>query len=177
VLFQGTLRANLRYACPTATLDDLNHAASIACLTEVVERFPRGWDTQLGPMGAGLSGGERQRVAIGRAVLQRRPILVLDEAFSALDNVTERQLLSRLERWADGRILIVVSHRLATAQWADRVVVLRRGQVVEDASHETLYREGTHYSALWHSHEHELFGDSPGKSERKPLGAASCHGM
>jgi ABC-type multidrug transport system fused ATPase/permease subunit len=155
VLFQGTLRANLRYARPGATLDELNHAAWIASLTEVIDRLPHGWDTELGAMGAGLSGGERQRVAIARAVLQERPIFVLDEAFSALDGAAERRLLSRLENWAAGRILILVSHRLATAQWGDRVVVLRRGQIVEDASHEALDREGTHYRTLWRDRDTE----------------------
>jgi ABC-type multidrug transport system fused ATPase/permease subunit len=149
VLFQGTLRANLRYGCPTATPEEIKHAAWIACLTEVVDRLPKGWETELGRMGAGLSGGERQRVAIARALLQRRPILILDEAFSALDSAAERRLLSRLSAWSTGRILILVSHRLAAAQWADRVVVIRQGQVVEDASHEVLYRAGTYYNALW----------------------------
>jgi len=151
VLFHGTLRENLQYARPSATLDELNHAAWIACLTEVVERLPQGWDTTLGSMGAGLSGGERQRVAIARAVLQQRPILILDEALSALDAAAERRLLSRLEDWARGRIVILVSHRLTTAKWGDRVIMFRRGQVVEDASHQALFRADTHYSALWRS--------------------------
>jgi ABC-type multidrug transport system fused ATPase/permease subunit len=149
VLFQGTLRANLRYGCQTATPEDIEHAAWVACLTDVVEHLPRGWDTELGPMGSGLSGGERQRVAIARALLQRRPILILDEASSALDGATEQRLLSRLEAWSADRIVIVVSHRLAAARWADRVVVLYQGEVVEDGCHDLLFRSGTHYGALW----------------------------
>jgi ABC-type multidrug transport system fused ATPase/permease subunit len=152
VLFQGTLRANLRYACPTATAEDIDEAVWGACLSEVVERLPQGLDTQLGPRGGALSGGEKQRVAIARALLQRRPILILDEAFSALDAATERRLLSRLEGWAQRRIVILVSHRLGAARWADRVVVVRQGRVVEDAPHEVLYRDGTHYRALWRPH-------------------------
>jgi subfamily B ATP-binding cassette protein MsbA len=156
VLFQGTLRANVRHGCPAASPDEIAEAARIACFTEVVERLHHGWDTELGRMGAGLSGGERQRLAIARALLQRRPILILDEAFSALDSAAERRLLSRLEGWAKGRILILVSHRLAAAQWADRVIVLRGGQVVEDASHDLLYRDGTYYSALWRCRDQEV---------------------
>ena len=100
-------------------------------------------------MGVGLSGGEKQRVAITRALLQRRPILILDEATSALDAPTEHRILSRLERWCTGRIVIIVSHRLSAARWATRVVVMHRGEIVEDGTHDTLYRPGTHYHALW----------------------------
>lgn len=134
VLFQGTLRQNLRHGRAAASAEDIERAAWVACLDEVVARLPAGWDTELGVLGAGLSGGERQRVAIARALLQRRPILILDEATSALDSATETRLLSRLEEWAEDRIVIVVSHRLAPARWADRVVVLSRGEVVEDAT-------------------------------------------
>jgi ABC-type multidrug transport system fused ATPase/permease subunit len=149
VLFQGTLRQNLRYAAPTCGPEEIAEAAWIACLTEVVDRLPHGWDTELGPMGVGLSGGEKQRLAIARALLQRRPILILDEASSALDGPTESRLLSRLESWSAGRLVIVVSHRLAAARWADRVLVLHRGEVVEEGCHRTLARPGTRYAALW----------------------------
>jgi putative ABC transport system ATP-binding protein len=96
-----------------------------------------------------LSGGEKQRVAIARALVQARPILVLDEATSALDHGTENRLLTRLEPWSADRIVIVVSHRLAVARWADRVIVLSRGEVVEDGPHDLLYHPGTLYHALW----------------------------
>ena len=155
MLFQASLRENLRYGCPSATQDEIEQAGWIACLTEVVERLPQGWDTVLGRQGAGLSGGERQRVAIARAVLQRRPILILDEAFSAVDSAVEHKILARLAPWAAGRIILVVSHRLAAAQWADRVVVIRQGRVVEQASHEALARDGTYYQALWQVEEPE----------------------
>jgi ABC-type multidrug transport system fused ATPase/permease subunit len=153
VLFKGTLLANLRFACPTATREEIDHAGWIACLSDVVARLPQGWNTELGPMGSGLSGGEKQRVAIARALLQRRPILVLDESCSALDAATERLLLSRLLGWAEGRMVVLVSHRLAAARWADRVVVMDDGHVVEDGCHFALYREGTHYGSLWEYRE------------------------
>lgn len=149
ILFHGTLSDNLRHGAPAATPHDLAQAAWIACLTDVVARLPDRWEAQLGPMGVGLSGGEKQRVAIARALLQRRPILILDEATSALDAPTEHRLLSRLEPWCAGRTVIIVSHRLSTARWANRVVVMHQGQIVEDGTHESLYQPGTHYHALW----------------------------
>jgi ATP-binding cassette subfamily B protein len=124
-------------------------AATMAGLTEVVAKLPRGWDTLLGPLGSGLSGGERQRLAIARALLQERPILVLDEATSALDAPSEDRLLARLEPWCADRIVLVVSHRLAVARWAKRIMVLSHGEIVEDGAHGVLYRPGTRYHALW----------------------------
>lgn len=151
MLFEGTLRDNVRYGCPTASREELEQAAWIACLTDVIQQLPNGWDTELGPMGAGLSGGERQRLAITRALLQKRPVLILDEATSALDAATEHRLLSRLDTWIDGRIVILVTHRLAAAKWADRVVVMSHGEVVEDGCHRRLSSTDTHYAALWHA--------------------------
>lgn len=132
ILFQGTVRDNLRHGCPSATPDEIAKASWIACFSDVVERLPRGLDTELGPMGDGLSGGERQRLAIARALLQHRPVLILDEATSALDSATEHMLLSRLERWCDGRIVITASHRISNAEWADRIVVINRGVIAEN---------------------------------------------
>lgn len=129
ILFQGTVRDNLRHGCPSATADEIAAASWVACFDDVVERLPKNWDTELGPMGDGLSGGERQRLAIARALLQHRPVLILDEATSALDPATEQTLLSRLEQWCDGRIVITASHRLSNAEWADRVVVINRGVI------------------------------------------------
>lgn len=150
VLFQGTLRDNLRHAHPGATDQEMAAAAWTACLTPVVERLPNGWDTRLGPAGSGLSGGERQRLALARALLQRRPIVILDESTSALDAPEEHRLLSRLKEACAQRILIAVSHRLAAARWATRVIVMSDGQVLEEGTHASLYREGTRYYALWH---------------------------
>jgi ATP-binding cassette, subfamily B, bacterial len=149
ILFQGTLRENLRHGCPTASAEDLERAIRIACLTDVVSRLPDGLKTKLGPMGAGLSGGEKQRVAIARAILQDRPIVILDEATSALDARTERRLLARLKSWCRERIVIVVSHRLAASKWADRVVVFDAGRVIEDGSHNVLFQPGSFYFDLW----------------------------
>ncbi len=134
VLFKGSLRENLLHGCPRATADQIAHAAWIACFAEVIERLPKGWDTELGAFGAGLSGGERQRLAIARALLQRRPVLILDEATSALDAATERTLLLRLTSWCAGRIVISAGHRASIARWADRIVVMDAGTIVETGS-------------------------------------------
>jgi ABC-type multidrug transport system fused ATPase/permease subunit len=129
ILFQGTVRDNLRHGCPSATQDEIEAASWVACFDSVVERLPKNLDTELGPMGDGLSGGERQRLAIARALLQHRPVLILDEATSALDPLTEHTLLSRLEQWCNGRIVITASHRLSNAKWADRIVVINQGMI------------------------------------------------
>ncbi len=149
VLFQGTLRDNLRHGNPRADQSDLDDAAWIACLTDVVTNLPQGWDTRLGPMGNGLSGGEKQRAALARAILQNRAVLILDEATSALDAATEYEVLDRLERWRTDRIVIIVSHRQSAARWADRVIVMKAGEVIETGPHDRLDRPGTAYYELW----------------------------
>lgn len=149
VLFKGTLRENLHYAKPDVTMADLEVAARLVCLCDVLERLPGGWDHELGPLGAGLSGGERQRVALARAVLQDRPVVVLDEATSALDAPTEQRTLANLAGWSATKILLVISHRVSAAAWADRVIVLQHGRVIEEGPHEELYRYGTRYFDLW----------------------------
>lgn len=136
ILFQGTVRDNLRLGCPSATPDEIEVASWVACFDSVIKRLPKDLDTELGPMGDGLSGGERQRLAIARALLQHRPVLILDEATSALDPTTEQTLLSRLERWCDGRIVITASHRLSNAEWADRIVVINRGMITGNGGSE-----------------------------------------
>jgi len=160
VLLQGTLRDNLLHARPTASRADLARVAYLACLTEVVDRLPGGWDAPLGPMGAGLSGGEKQRVAIARALLQERAVVILDEATSALDPPTEQRLLAHLDAWCASRIVVVVTHRLSAACWADRIIVLVRGQLVEQGSHDTLFRPGTYYYQLWQRQSDERRPDA-----------------
>jgi ATP-binding cassette subfamily B protein len=149
VLFAASLRDNLLLASPGATEEQLFSAAKAACLHDVIERLPRGWDEVLGPLGSRLSGGERQRVALARALLQERPILALDEATSALDAQTEARVLGNIRDYASDRILLIVSHRLASAPLADRVVVVEQGRIVEQGSHSELLRKDGRYAALW----------------------------
>jgi len=134
VLFDVTLRENLLYGNPSATAIELTEVVKLVQLETVIERLPNGWNEPLGPRGNRLSGGERQRVALARALLQRPRILILDECTSALDAGTERQLLAELDRYLKGITTIIISHRPLPAQWADRVVHMQYGAIIEDVS-------------------------------------------
>jgi ABC-type multidrug transport system fused ATPase/permease subunit len=149
ILFSATLRDNLLLAKPDAGEQELHEAAETCCLLEVIQRLPAAWDELLGPLGSRLSGGERQRVALARALLQQRPILILDEATSALDAETEAQVLTRIRDYARSRLLIVISHRLANATLADRILVMERGRIVEEGGHAELLRKDGRYAHLW----------------------------
>ena len=124
VLFDLTLRENLRYGNAQATDEELERVARLAQLESLVRKLPQGWDEPLGPRGNRLSGGERQRVALARALLQRPKVLILDECTSALDSTTERRLLDGLDDFLRGVTTIIVSHRPFPMRWADRVIQL-----------------------------------------------------
>jgi ATP-binding cassette, subfamily B, bacterial MsbA len=132
VLFDVTLRDNLLYGNPMATASELAEVAKLAQLETLVERLPRGWNEPLGPRGNRLSGGERQRVALARALLQRPRILILDECTSALDAPTEKRLLSELDSYLKNITTIIISHRPLPAQWADRVVQMHYGTIIDE---------------------------------------------
>lgn len=149
LLFCGSLRENLLLGDPHAELADLEEAARIAQLMPLIKAREDGWDQQLSYSGKGLAGGERQRVALARALLQRRPILILDEATSALDAPTEAAFLVALKDSFPLRTILIISHREAVAQWADRVIVLNQGKVLEQGAHTELNREGKLYYRLW----------------------------
>lgn len=138
VLFEGTIGDNLRYARPDATQADLEEAAKQAQAHDFIMETPQGYDTPVGEMGSNLSGGQRQRISIARALLRNAKILLLDEATSALDNKSEKLVQSALTKLMKGRTTIVVAHRLSTIQNADKIVVIDRGSVVEQGSHQTL---------------------------------------
>jgi ABC-type multidrug transport system fused ATPase/permease subunit len=129
VLFDVSLRENLLYGNSAATDYELDQVARLAQLETVIRKLPNGWDEPLGPRGSRLSGGERQRVALARALLQRPKVLILDECTSALDAVTERQLLDALNVFLQNVTTIVISHRPFPTRWADRVIHLDRGQI------------------------------------------------
>ncbi|MGX2994050.1 ABC transporter ATP-binding protein [Streptomyces sp. JNUCC 64] len=147
-----SVRDNIRLARPDADDTEVLRAASAARLTEVIERLPRGLDSVIGD-DAVLSGGECQRIAIARAVLADRPLLVLDEATSAVDPDSEAAIQQALSALSAGRTLLVIAHRLHTVRGADTIAVLDGGRVVERGTHEELLESGTHYRALWAAHQ------------------------
>jgi ATP-binding cassette subfamily B protein len=148
-LFHGTARENIAYGDPAKGKDDVEAAARAAEAHDFLSALPQGYDTVVGERGQKLSGGQRQRLAIARAVLKDPPILVLDEATSAVDNETEAAIQKSLEKIVVGRTTIMVAHRLSTVVKADRIFVLEDGRVVESGTHAELLARGGPYSALW----------------------------
>jgi len=148
-LFDGTVADNLRYGREHATRDQLEAAARAAEAHDFVMALPQGYDTLVGERGQKLSGGQQQRLSIARALLADPPILVLDEATSAVDNETEAAIQRSLARAARGRTTLVVAHRLSTIRHADHIVVLEAGRVVEEGSHDALIAAGGTYARLW----------------------------
>ena len=149
VLFNDTIRYNIRYGRWDATDAEIDRAAQDAQIDDFIRILPQGYDTEVGERGLKLSGGEKQRVAIARTILKGPPILLLDEATSALDSYTEKEIQDALERVARGRTTLVIAHRLSTVINADQIIVLDAGQVVERGTHEQLLREGGLYAGMW----------------------------
>lgn len=149
VLFNDTIRANIAYAKPDATLDEIRAAAAQAQILDFIESQPEGWDTRVGERGLKLSGGEKQRVGIARVILADPAILVLDEATSALDSTTEAAVQDALDNATRGRTTLMVAHRLSTVQNADEILVLSSGRVIERGTHEDLLAKQGEYADMW----------------------------
>ncbi|MEJ5907324.1 ABC transporter transmembrane domain-containing protein [Pseudomonas kermanshahensis] len=147
-LFRGTVEANIRYGRPEATLAEVEAAARGAHADGFIQQLPQGYQTQLGEGGIGLSGGQRQRLAIARALLVDAPILLLDEATSALDAQSEHLIQQALPSLMAGRTTLVIAHRLATVQHADRIAVIDKGRVVAVGTHRQLIEESPLYARL-----------------------------
>lgn len=145
LLFGGSIRENIEYGKPGASLDEIQSAARLANAHDFIAQLPEGFDTVVGPRGTKLSGGQRQRIAIARAVLADPRILLLDEATSALDSESERLVNEALERLMQGRTSLVIAHRLSTVRHADRILVFNQGKIVESGTHDELIeRDGTY---------------------------------
>ncbi len=147
-LFHESVRENLRFARPDASDAEIEDAARVAQIHDLIAGLPDGYDTVVGERGYRFSGGEKQRMAIARTVLRNPPVLVLDEATSALDTQTERLVQDALERLAAGRTTIAIAHRLSTVRDADQIIVLDQGRIVEIGTHDDLVVAGGRYSEL-----------------------------
>ena len=152
VLFNESIRYNISYGKPRATEAEIAEAARIAFADDFIAELPQKYDTLVGERGTFLSGGQRQRIAIARAVLINAPVLILDEATSALDSEVEAAIQSTLYGMMEGKTVIAIAHRLSTIARMDRIVVMDRGQIVEDGSHDALLAQGGIYARLW-SHQ------------------------
>jgi ATP-binding cassette subfamily B protein len=148
-LFHGTVAENIAYGTFGASQQEITRAAKIAEAHSFIEQLPGGYDTIVGERGQKLSGGQRQRLAIARAVLKNPPILILDEATSAVDNETESAIQRSLEKITQDRTTIAIAHRLSTVRNADRVYVMELGQLVEWGTHEDLLERDGLYANLW----------------------------
>ena len=148
VLFDSTLKENVLLGNPSATMKDLCRAIEIADLEELLSRLPKAWDSPLGPRGSALSGGERQRVALARAVLQDPSLLLLDESTSALDALSERRVLTNLAQHFRHQTMVLISHRVSSLNWVDRIVVVNRGVIEEQGTPPQLIRNGGLYAHL-----------------------------
>jgi ATP-binding cassette subfamily B protein len=148
VIFSASAFENIRYGRPDASADEVHAAARAAFADEFLRALPEGYDTFLGERGVRLSGGQRQRIAIARAMLKNPPLLLLDEATSALDSESERMVQAALESAMKGRTTLVIAHRLATVQRADRIIVLDHGGIVEQGTHASLLLQGGVYARL-----------------------------
>jgi ATP-binding cassette subfamily B protein len=153
-LFHRTLRENIRYGRPEATDGAVEEAARRAHAHQFIGEIPGGYEALVGERGVKLSGGQRQRIAIARVILKDAPVLILDEATSSLDSITEQAIQETLDREMHGKTVIVVAHRLSTIAHLDRILVFDRGRIVEDGTHRALLARGGTYHRLWTRQSH-----------------------
>src|SRR5690606_18435475 len=154
VLFGISIAENIAVSRPDAGMEEVRRAAELAHAHDFITRLPAGYDTVAGERGASLSGGQRQRIAIARAILADPRILILDEATSALDSESEAAIHAALQRIRQGRTVILIAHRASTVMMADRIIVLDRGRVVQQGTHQELSQRPGLYRRLYH----ELLG-------------------
>ena len=148
-LFSGTIRENIAYGSPGASMEEIIEAAKRANIHEFIEELPDGYDTFVGERGTRLSGGQKQRISIARVFLKNPPILILDEATSALDNESERWIQKSLEELSKDRTTITIAHRLSTIRNADEIIVITEDGIAERGTHESLLEKGGIYARYY----------------------------
>lgn len=149
VLFHRTLRENIAYGKPEATEAEIIHAAKLAHCDEFIRKIPGGYEAKVGERGTKLSGGEKQRIAIARAILVDAPILILDEATSSLDSITEKYIQESLSQLMQNRTTLVIAHRLSTLSRMDRILVFDQGKIIEEGTHSALMARNGLYARMW----------------------------
>lgn len=160
-LFQRSLMDNIRYGCIEASDEEVIDAAKKAHAHEFIEKLAQGYDALVGERGVKLSGGQRQRIAIARAILKKAPILILDEATSQLDSVTESLIQESLWDLMQGKTTLVIAHRLSTLLHMDRILVFDKGKIIEDGTHSDLLSKGGIYQTLWEAQVGGFLQDKP----------------
>ena len=149
ILFNDTVRNNIALSNPNATIEEVINAAKIANAHDFIMELPKGYDTNIGDSGNRLSGGQKQRLNIARAILKNPPIMVLDEATSALDTESEKLVQDALDKLMKNRTSVVIAHRLSTIKNADKIIVMKKGKVVEMGSHKDLMsKEGIYHNLI-----------------------------
>ena len=148
-LFHRSLFENIHFGNPHASFAEVEHAAKQAHCYEFIAALPQGYETLVGERGVKLSGGQRQRIAIARAILKNAPILILDEATSSLDSITERAIQDALDSLMKNKTTLVIAHRLSTLSKMDRILVFYQGNIIEDGTHDELIALNQHYAKMW----------------------------